>query len=149
MKKEELLRAHGEYIQWLDTLTTLDETTANAPYAKGKWSPNEIIMHLAEWDRFTLEQRLPNMKEGEKLERFPDFETFNSKAAALAHEQAFKETLSFAKKQRQRIIENLQQTDEIEWDKAFYIGESKSSIRSYFTGFLEHDDHHRGQISSV
>ncbi len=53
------------------------------------------------------------------------------------------------KKQRERIIEKLQQTDEIEWDKAFYIGESKSSIRSYFTGFLEHDDHHREQISSV
>ncbi|MEK3979384.1 DinB family protein [Psychrobacillus sp. FSL K6-2836] len=149
MTKEELLKAYGEYINWLDSLTTLDETRATAPYAEGKWSPNEIMMHLGEWDRFTFEQRLPNMKEGEKLERFPDFETFNAKAAALAHEQTFKETLAYAKKQRQHIIERLQQTDEIEWDKAFYIGESKSSIRSYFTDFLEHDEHHRKQISSM
>ncbi|QUG39916.1 DinB family protein [Psychrobacillus sp. INOP01] len=149
MTKEELLKAHVEYINWLDSLTTLDETRATAPYAEGKWSPNEIMMHLGEWDRFTVEQRLPHMKEGEKLERFPDFETFNTKAAALAHEQTFKETISYAKKQRQHIIEKLQQTDEVEWDKAFYIGQSKSTIRSYFMGFLEHDEHHRKQISSI
>ncbi|MFJ7828475.1 DinB family protein [Psychrobacillus sp. NPDC096623] len=149
MTKEELLKAHSEYINWLDSLASLDEAKAKAPYAEGKWSPNEIIMHLGEWDHFTLKQRLPNMKEGEKLERFPDFETFNAKAAALAHEQTFKETLSYAKKQRQYIIEKLQQTDEIEWDKIFLIGNSESSIRSYFTDFLEHDDHHRKQVSSV
>ncbi|SDO27597.1 DinB superfamily protein [Psychrobacillus sp. OK028] len=149
MTKEELLKAHREYINWLDSLATLDEAKAKASYAEGKWSPNEIIMHLGEWDRFTLKQRLPNMKEGEKLEGFPDFETFNAKAAALAHEQTFKETLSYAKKQRQYIIEKLQQTDEIEWDKIFLIGNSETSIRSYFTDFLEHDEHHRKQVSSV
>ena len=139
MTKEELLIAHREYINWLDSLTTLDEWKANVPYAKGKWSPNVIVMHLAKWDQYTVEQRLPSMKEGEKLERFPDFETFNAKAAALAHEQTFKKTLSYAKKQRQYIIEKLQQTDEIEWYKVFYIGESELSIRSYFMDFLEHD----------
>lgn len=149
LTKDELLKAHQGYINWLDSLATLEEAKAITPYAVGKWSPNEIIMHLAEWNRFTLEQRLPKMKEGEKHERFPDFETFNAKAAALAHEQTFKETLSYAKKQRQRIIEKLHQTNEIEWDKIFFIGENESSIRSYFTGFLKHDEHHRKQVSLI
>ena len=149
MTKEGLIKAYHEYINWLDALSTLDETRATAPYAEGKWSPNEIMMHLAEWDRFTVEQRLPYMKEGERFENYPDFQTFNAKAAALAHEQTFKETLSYAKKQRQYIIKKLQQTDEIEWDKVFYIGNSKCTIRSYFKDFLEHDEHHRKQISSI
>ena len=147
--KEELLKAHRQYINWLDSLVTLDELKATASYAKGKWSPNEIVMHLAKWDQFTVEQRLPSMKEGEKLERFPDFETFNAKAAALAHEQTFKETLSYAKKQRQKIIEKLQQIDEIDWNKVFYIGNSECTVRSYFTDFLEHAAHHRKQISAL
>lgn len=147
--KEELLKSYNEYINWLDSLYILDEIRATTPYAIGKWSPNEIVMHLAEWDRFTVEQRLPNMKEGERFEGYPDFEAFNTKAAALAHEQTFKETLSYAKKQRQKIIEKLQQIDEIEWNKAFYIGNSTCTVRSYFTDFLEHDAHHRNQISAL
>lgn len=147
--KEELLKSYNEYINWLDSLYILDEIRATAPYAKGKWSPNEIVMHLAEWDRFTVEQRLPNMKEGERCEGYPDFEAFNAKAAALAHEQTFKETLSYAKKQRQKIIEKLQQIDEIDWNKVFYIGNSECTVSSYFTDFLEHDAHHRKQISAL
>lgn len=147
--KDELLKAHREYINWLDSLSILDEEKAKVPFAKGKWSPNEIIMHLGEWDRFTLEKRLPNMKEGEELEGFPDFEAFNTKAAALANEQTFKETLAYARSQRQYIIEKLEQTDEIDWDKIFFIGNSECSIRSYFTDFVWHDEHHRKQISSV
>lgn len=147
--KEELLKSYNEYINWLDSLYIFDEIRATTPYAIGKWSPNEIVMHLAEWDRFTVEQRLPNMKEGERFEGYPDFEAFNAKAAALAHEQTFKETLSYARKQRQKIIEKLQQIDEIECNKAFYIGNSTCTVRSYFKGFLEHDAYHRNQISAL
>ncbi|TQR18187.1 DinB family protein [Psychrobacillus vulpis] len=146
MKKEEILEYQQNYVNWLDSLQDLPEEKALAPYKEGKWSPNEIVMHLGEWDRFTLEQRIPNMREGEKFESFPNFEAFNEKAAARAHEQTFKETLSYAKQQRQSIIEHLQAIDEIEWDKVFYIGEHEVSIRSYFTDFIDHDNHHKKQI---
>lgn len=53
------------------------------------------------------------------------------------------------KKQRQKIIEKLQQIDEIDWNKVFYIGNSECTVRSYFTDFLEHDAHHRKQISAL
>ena len=148
MTKEEIRQAHLGYLNWIDSLSKLNEEKANTPYKAGKWSPNEIIMHLAEWDRFTLVQRIPSIREGEKLEAFPNFEAFNAKAAALAHEQTFKETLSYAKQQRQKIMEQLEATAEVEWDKVFYIGEHKETIRNYFTSFVEHDYHHRVQISA-
>ncbi|WP_342599641.1 DinB family protein [Psychrobacillus sp. FSL H8-0483] len=147
MSKEDILTSHKDYLDWVDSLFTLSEETANIPYKEGKWSPHEIIMHLAEWDRFTLNERIPLMKEGEKLEAFPNFETFNAKAAARAHEQTFTETLTYAKQQRKAIIEQLLQIDEVEWDKVFYIGEHQISIRSYFTDFIVHDNHHKQQIS--
>ncbi|WP_144513529.1 DinB family protein [Bacillus sp. FJAT-22090] len=146
MTKEVIRQAHLGYLSWLDTLSKLSEDKANTPYKTGKWSPNEIVMHLAEWDRFTLDQRIPNMKEGEKLEAFPNFEDFNEKAAARANEQTFQETLSYAKQQRQSIMEQLEAIAEVEWDKVFHIGEHKETIRQYFTSFIEHDNHHRLQI---
>ncbi|MEI4771502.1 DinB family protein [Psychrobacillus sp. FJAT-51614] len=147
MSKEEILKAHIEYVNWLDELTNLNEMKGNTPYKEGKWSPNEIVMHLAEWDRFTLEERIPFMKEGAILETFPNFEVFNAKAAARANEQTFAETLAYAKQQRQAIMEQLQQIDEVEWDKIFNIGEHEVTIRNYFVDFIEHDLHHKNQIA--
>ena len=146
MEKQEILQKHFEYIEWMDTLSRLTEEESTTPYKEGKWSPNEIIMHLAEWDGFTIEERIPYMKEGERLESFPNFEAFNAKAAARAHEQTFAETLAHAKNQRQSIIQKLQQIDEKEWDKIFFIGNHEVTIRGYFQDFIEHDLHNKNQI---
>ncbi|MER2006935.1 MAG: DinB family protein [Psychrobacillus sp.] len=147
MTKDEILHAHQNYLRWLTFLEKMSEDEGNTPYGEGKWTPNEIVMHLAEWDKFTLQERLPLMKEGEKHQAYPNFEDFNTKAAALAHEQTFKETLAHAKKQREAIMAELQKIDEVEWDKYFYIGDHSSTIRNYFTDFIEHDLHHQKQIT--
>ena len=149
MSKDEILISHKHYLEWIGTLSLLGEEKANTPYAEGKWSPNEIVMHLAEWDRFTLYERMPLLKEGKKFDPFPDFELYNAKAAAQAHKQIFEETLMYAKGQRKAIIEQLEQIDEVEWDKVFYIGNKKITTRSYFIGVIEHDNHHKIQISSI
>ncbi|MFJ8066751.1 DinB family protein [Psychrobacillus sp. NPDC096426] len=148
MRKEEILTSHLNYLHWIDSLYEFSEEEGNTPYRIGKWSPKEIIMHLAEWDRFTLEQRMPKMREGEKHEAFPNFESFNAKAAALAHEQTFKEILAYAKQQRKAIMEKLEQINEVEWDQVFFIGQHQVTIRSYFTDFIDHDKHHEMQIST-
>ena len=149
MSKQQILRTHKNYQAWLDSLKKLTPEQAMSPYAPGKWSPNEIIMHLAEWDRFTSEERLPVMKEGAKLEGFPAFEEFNAEAAARAAEQTFEETIDYAKSERQRITQKLQEVDESEWEKEFHIGNHTLSITSYFTDFWEHDEHHKRQIERV
>jgi len=147
--KQQILGTHRNYQTWLDSLVELTPEQAKSPYASGKWSPNEIIMHLAEWDRFTSENRLPVMKEGAKLERFPAFEEFNARAAARAAEQTFEETIAYAKSERQRITQKLEELDEREWNNEFQIGDHTLSIISYFTDFWEHDEHHKRQIERV
>lgn len=149
MKKQEIIVKQKEYVIWLDTLSSFSEESAKTPYQAGKWSPNEIVMHLAEWDRFTFEDRLPNMKEGAKLESFPEFEEFNAKAATRAAEQTFEETVAYAKRERKRLTKKLEEIDNIEWHKEFQIGKHTLSIEGYFLDFSEHDEHHKRQIESV
>ena len=149
MAKQQILDSHKDYQTWLDSLQDLSDDQAMSPYTNGKWSPNEIIMHLAEWDRFTLEKRIPDMREGAKLERFPEFEEFNAKAAKSAAGHTFEETIAYAKKQRQLITSKLEEIDEKEWNKKFQIGDHTLSIEEYFTDFSEHDAHHKRQIEQV
>ncbi|WP_075620329.1 DinB family protein [Paenisporosarcina indica] len=149
MRKQEIVAKQLEYVNWLDTLSSLSEESATTPYQPGKWSPNEIIMHLAEWDRFTFEDRLPYMKEGATLEKSPEFEEFNKKAATRAAKQTFKETVAYAKRERQRLIQKLEEIDDGEWGNEFQIGKHTLSIKEYFSDFSEHDEHHKRQIESV
>ena len=80
MNRRRNTRHQHNYILWLDTLQELSEEQAMTPYAEGKWSPNEIVMHLAEWRSIYAKERFPPyMKEGEKLDTFPNFESFNAK----------------------------------------------------------------------
>lgn len=147
--KAKILDSHSKYQEWLDSLHELTTEQAMSAYAPGKWSPNEIVMHLAEWDRFTREERLPHMKEGAKLEKFPAFDEFNANAAARAQKQTFEETISYAKQQREQITQNLETVDEGDWTKEFFIGEHTLSINSYFADFAEHDEHHKRQIENA
>ncbi|MDN4608838.1 DinB family protein [Sporosarcina highlanderae] len=118
MKKSEVIKDLAKYKDWVDSLQLLSEQQANTPYQEGKWSPKEIVMHMAEWDRFTCEERLPEMQEGNVLKDVP-FEPFNEEAARLANGKTFEEILTYAKEQRERILERLQQVDETEWIKEF------------------------------
>lgn len=149
MSKQQILETHKNYQAWLDSLNELTDQQAMSPYAPGKWSPNEIVMHLAEWDRYTYEERLLQMKEGARFDRFPDFPEFNARAAEKAANQTFDETVALAKKERQRITEKLETINEEEWDKKFQIGKRSLSIEDYFADFSEHDEHHKRQIESV
>ncbi|WP_252505043.1 DinB family protein [Sporosarcina sp. Marseille-Q4943] len=136
------------YLEWADSLHSLTEQQRDTPYQEGKWTPKEILMHMAEWDRFTLEHRLERMKESEKLEDV-EWGPFNERAAKLAKEHSFDEVIVLAKKYRQQIIEWLEGVDEAEWTKPFNIGEHVLTLREYFSDFVWHDSHHKEQIESI
>ncbi|WP_339252513.1 DinB family protein [Sporosarcina sp. FSL W8-0480] len=148
MSKAQIITDLEKYIDWVDSLQTLSEHQANSPYREGKWSPKEILMHMAEWDRFTVDERLPEMHEGNVLTNVP-FEPFNEGAARLANEKTFEETRIYAKEQRERIITRLQLIDETDWIKEFKIGNHSMSIKQYFADFVWHDSHHKEQIELV
>lgn len=144
----EIMSNLKKYLEWADSLQSLSEEQANAPYQEGKWSPKEILMHMAEWDRFTLEHRLQRMKESEKLEDV-EWGPFNEQAAKLSKEYTFDEVIALAKQNRQQIIEELESINEPEWTKPFNIGEHVLTLKEYFSDFVWHDTHHKEQIESI
>lgn len=149
MSKEQVLSLHEEYQSWLNSLVEILGEKAEQPYTEGKWSPKEIIIHLAEWDRFTLEERLPLMLKGAQIEGFPEFQQFNDDAALKARNYSFEEAIEYAKLQRQLITNKLRTLADETWCVEFTIGKHVRTISSYFLGFAEHDAHHRKQIETI
>lgn len=145
---EKIMNNLKKYLEWVDSLHSLTEQQAVAPYQEGKWSPKEILMHMAEWDRFTLEDRLQRMKESEKLEDV-EWGPFNEQAAKLAKEYSFDEVIALAKQHRRQIIEWLEGMDDEEWTQPFNIGEHVLTLKDYFSDFASHDSHHKEQIESI
>lgn len=137
-----------KYLEWADSLRSMTEQQADAPFQEGKWSPKEIFMHMAEWDRFTFEHRLQRLGESEILEDV-EWGPFNEQAAKLAKEYSFLEVIALAKKYRQQIIDWLEGVDEADWTKPFNIGEHVLTLKEYFTDFVWHDSHHKKQIESI
>ncbi|MCM3712185.1 DinB family protein [Sporosarcina luteola] len=144
----EIMNNLKKYLEWADSLSSLTEQQADAPYQEGRWSPKEILMHMAEWDRFTLEHRLRRLGESEILEDV-EWGPFNERAAILAKEYSFDEVIELATQYRQQIIDWLEGVDETEWTKPFNIGEHVLTLEEYFTDFAWHDSHHKKQIESI
>lgn len=148
IRKEQVLEAYQEYEIYLASLNTAlkNEVDAHTPIAPGKWSLAEIILHLAEWDRFIREERLPLLKAGAEVAPFPDVDAFNTAAAAPAKQMAFSEVLARAQKERALLAKDIEEFDEVQWNAAFKVGSRETTVSSYVAGFLRHDAHHRGQI---
>lgn len=148
MNKQDIFSHHRDYLPWLDSLNEIPDEVAATPYQDGKWSPKEILMHMAEWDRYTVEERLPQMKEGAELEDIP-FEPFNERAAEKGRNMAFTEIIQHATTERRKIHDHLQALDDKEWTGEFTIGGQPMTILQYFADFVWHDNHHMEQIESV
>lgn len=145
---DEIMNNLKKYLEWADSLHSLTEQQADVPYQEGKWSPKEILMHMAEWDRFTLEHRLQRLRESKELENV-EWGPFNEQAAKLSKEYSFDEVIALAKGNREQIIEWLEGVDEAEWMKPFNIGEHVLTLIEYFSDFASHDSHHKEQIESI
>jgi len=61
MEQQQVLQAFDDYEIYMESLQkTLSESDeAHKPIADGKWSIAQMVMHLAEWDRFIRSERLP------------------------------------------------------------------------------------------
>ncbi|TWT28630.1 DinB family protein [Planomicrobium sp. CPCC 101110] len=150
MEKTQVLEAYKEYEVYLASLQTAiqDEQVAHTPCTEGKWSVAQIVMHLAEWDRFVREERLPHMKEGASVEGFEDVDEFNRKAVEGVEKMKFPEILNHAQKERALLRQAIEGLDESSWHARFTAGEKDTSLADYFAGMLEHDHHHLEQINS-
>ncbi|PSL27135.1 DinB family protein [Planomicrobium soli] len=150
MEKKQVLEAYKEYEIYLASLQTAiqDEKVAHTPCTEGKWSVAQIVRHLAEWDRFVREERLPHMKEGASLEGFEDVDEFNRQAVEGVEEMKFPEILVHAQKERALLRQAIERMDEASWHARFTAGGKETSPAEYFGGMLEHDQHHIEEINS-
>ena len=150
MEKEQVLAAFQDYEIYLASLNTSIKTDADAhvSIAEGKWSIAEIIMHLAEWDRFIREQRLPHIKEGQPVENFPDLDAFNRTAVEPVARMSFSEVLAHAQKERALLAKEIEEMDAAQWKTPFKTGGENTNAAAYFEGVVQHDTHHRQQIDA-
>ncbi|TWT06229.1 DinB family protein [Planomicrobium sp. CPCC 101079] len=150
MEKTQVLEAYKEYEVYLASLQTAiqDEKVAHTPFTEGKWSVAQIVMHLAEWDRFVREERLPQMKEDANIEGFEDVDEFNRKAVEGVEEMKFPKILAHAQQERALLRQAIEGMDESNWHARFTAGGKETSPSDYFAGMLEHDHHHIEQINS-
>ena len=62
--KEELIEEFESFAQWAENLQSYDPSLLYKPIGPGKWSVSEILSHILFWDRFMIEEFLPQVKPG-------------------------------------------------------------------------------------
>ncbi|WKA54882.1 DinB family protein [Planococcus shixiaomingii] len=149
MEKTQVFNAYKEYEVYLASLQTAIQTEdqAHTPCTEGKWSVAQILMQLAEWDRFVREERVPLMKEGARIERLENTDEFNRKAIAGVEEKKFPEILAHAQKQRALLRQAIEKMDDAAWHARFMSGKKETSPAEYFAELLEHDQNYIQQIN--
>ena len=127
-------------------LKEIEEQKMLEPVQEGKWSIREIIGHLHYWDKFILEEHIPNMKQGVTLTEFPDHDSYNREGIHYISRFDNMDALidAFANT-RNQLFEAINRMND---DVTFTIGKGKRqfTINSYIAIFSDHDYHHLNQI---
>ncbi|PEV02462.1 hypothetical protein CN417_27980 [Bacillus thuringiensis] len=142
------------YSSWLSTLEGIDETLWSKPIAEGKWSVNEIIAHIINWDNHLLTETLPSVQ-NEKGMEFPDFDIHNKKASNYAKSGISQsKLLEEAKDTRELLVKELNELSSEKLNQPLtangvthcpHTGTPYSLI--YIVNeFTDHDNHHKRQI---
>ncbi|MUK87954.1 DinB family protein [Ornithinibacillus sp. L9] len=123
----------------------IQESHILEPIAEGKWSIREIIGHMYYWDKFNLENMVPQMSEGAKLPSYPDHDQFNAEAISALEGESVESIIDYFVATRKELIHELETINE---NIRFTIGKGKRqlSVESFTNIFLRHDQHHLDQI---
>ncbi|WP_134682851.1 DinB family protein [Brevibacillus migulae] len=150
MNKQELLAQFASLATWVEGLRAQPDHLWLAPIAAGKWSTAEIIGHLIAWDRYVLEERLPQMKPGAALPGGNvSTEEINGQAANYARTQVGKEQLIAECQQvRKQLTACLEALSNDDFYGVFTINGKERDLAQYIKGLIDHDLHHRQQIEA-
>ncbi|WP_130858681.1 DinB family protein [Gracilibacillus phocaeensis] len=141
---------------WVSELENWSDDAFFQPIQPGKWSTAEIISHITYWDRYLLEELIPQMKQDAKLTN-PAFEVINQPAAAYALSGVSKTQLIHEQLETRRLlIAYLREKSEEDFFATFHLnGEeidvysgNPHSLFNYISGFIGHDNHHKQQIDA-
>ncbi|ETI67121.1 DinB family protein [Neobacillus vireti] len=133
-------------IKKVEDYKKLPESVLTKPIKENKWPIREIIGHLFYWDKYNLENMVPEMTNQAILPSFPNHDSYNADAINYINrfESAEKviEAFVITRKELTSKLRN------INANITFSIqGEPKIfNINSFVEIFLEHDLHHLNQI---
>lgn len=150
MEQQQVLQAFEDYEVYMESLQkTLSESDdAHKPIADGKWSIAQMVMHLAEWDRFIRSERLPHMEEGAHLDPLPEVDEFNRRAIDKAETMNFSSIVTQAIEERRLLRERLASATPSQWNAVYSVDDKNMTMGRYFGGLAEHDAHHFKQIDT-
>jgi uncharacterized damage-inducible protein DinB len=116
------------------------------PTSPGKWSIREILTHMMNWDKNSLEMMVPAMEEGAKL-NFVDIEKHNQEATALAQAYMELDTLiDDCIKTRQDLLALL--NEKYDTTTKFTIDNRNYTYKKFVHVFIHHDEHHKQQMEA-
>lgn len=145
-KLNKTLKQYAAFSTWVEQLKGSAADLWLEPIANGKWSIREILVHLMQWDRNSLNMMVPNMIEGAQL-FFVDIQKHNTEAAKLAQSYtSLDELIDDVIHMREQLIECLKRQYD---DKAkFTIDNSNYSFNKFVHDLISHDEHHQKQIDT-
>lgn len=146
MNKAEILAHFQASMKWIEGMREWEEKNWRSPIGEGKWTVAEVVGHLGPWDRFFVKERLQPILAGHQLEPYPGFDQFNAESARLAREQTKDDTVREFLLTRKVLVDELATVPEHKWKEPFRIGQHETNLEDYFTGLVEHDEHHFEQI---
>lgn len=140
-----MIKQFEEVIPLIERLKNDPESLLTDPIAEDKWSIREIVGHLYYWDRYNLEEMVPEMKDGISLPEFPDHDLYNAEGLRLLEGKSAEAVIDLFIKIRNALVEKMSEVDE---DLSFTIGSGKRTFspESFIRMFVEHDRRHLKQI---
>lgn len=141
---QEVLNTLNEFANWVEeVLMPVDENVWMTPITKGKWTVHQLMAHLYFWDKYTLEEMLPDMKQDASLQ-FIEIQTLNDQAIAYSHSISKAEVLKRFLDTRKLLIKSFSE----QWndDLIFMLDGHPSNMIGYLSIFSHHDQEHKAQI---
>jgi len=127
----------------------LSEKQWRTPIDEDKWTIAEVIGHLIPWDEFVLYQRIPYLFTEISLPKSPDTEEINTEAAKDSQIQSKEQIINKFIVSRRSLINAINNLADELWLEDFIIGNSTLTLFNYFSGLIEHDEHHFAQIQKA
>lgn len=145
-KQNEVLDQFSDFLLWVESLKVTAKDVWLKPVSTGKWSLREILTHIMNWDRNSLEMMVPNMSEGADL-FFVDIEQHNQEAAVIAQSynslDALIDDLIDTRKQLLDLL-----AEKYDVTTQFTIDNYSFTYEKFVHIFIHHDEHHKSQIEA-
>lgn len=153
---KDLIASFETYIPWLVELKKEEDAALYEPIKAGKWTVAEIIAHIMFWDRYIIDEMLPQMYEGVSVKTENNFQVINDPAAAYVKTSGKngQQLITECIRVREQLVELLNVKGKEDFFAPFTLnGESidaytgyPHTLFNYIGGFAWHDNHHKEQI---